>query len=377
MSMFECQGQESAIERLQRTLKARRIPHSYIFHGPEGIGKKILARQWAACLLCESPIKRPYPKNNGYDGTAELEEIEDCCDGCHDCRLVQADTHPDLHLINRDLARFTDKGRNSQMLTLPIDVIREFVIKPAGFSPNRGKCRVFLVDQAETMNRAAQNALLKTLEEPPENTFLILITAKLDLLLPTVRSRCQSVRFHALSSYFVYEQLLNHGIPDDQARYWADFSDGRLGPALELARMELYDKKCHLYEQLSRLGYHGALELAEWTLKESKLFSKKYLDAHPGHSASDATRLGQSYYLQMITHAFRQALRWSVYPSCDDGMAPDQPDCINQMATKFSPDTCAQAIRYTSRCENLLYTNTNASLLFESLMIQLIDYANN
>ncbi len=140
MSILECFGQTGAIERLQRARRSQRVPHGYIFHGPEGVGKGLLARQWAKLLFCEQPRRRAWPDQSAGDKGAVINgEIDDCCDICSDCRLVDADTHPDLHIITKQLAQFLPKGKPRQQLALSIDVIREFLIKRAGVCPARNR----------------------------------------------------------------------------------------------------------------------------------------------------------------------------------------------------------------------------------------------
>ena len=396
MSILDCQGQQNAVLRLQRALRGQRVPHSYIFHGPEGVGKSLLARQWAKLLLCPQPIRRPIDH--------ALNEIDDCCDQCHDCRMVEADTHPDLHIINRDLARFTSLKRTRQLINLPIDVIREFVIKPAGVVPARGRARVFIIEESETMSPASQNALLKTLEEPPPETFLVLITSHQERFLPTVLSRCQSVRFGPLPYTFINEKLTAAGVPAEQVRYWADFCNGRLGPALELAQMNLYEKKCQLIEQLANLNYYSALDVAAWIVDQAKEFARSYQkqrqeppdknikkpgpakkggrSRESGQPLTSPTRLGQTYFLQMLSYAFSEALRFhgrQEPEQADDGLpdntetqsvSPESVRQITQIAQKYSPWACARAVRATARTEGLLQANVNPSLLFESLMIE-------
>ena len=388
MSILDCQGQQNAVLRLQRALRGQRVPHSYIFHGPEGVGKSLLARQWAKLLLCPQPIRQPLNHHT-------LNEIDDCCDQCHDCRMVEADTHPDLHIINRDLARFTSQKRARQLVNLPIDVIREFVIKPAGVVPNRGRARVFIIEESETMNPASQNALLKTLEEPPPETFLILITSKPEKFLPTVRSRCQSVRFGPLPYTYISEKLAAAGVPAEQVRYWADFCNGRLGPALELAQLNLYEKKCQLIEQLANLNYYSVLDVAAWIVDQAKEFARSYQKQQqappddnvkkPGPAKkkggrsressqplTSPTRLGQTYFLQMLSHAFSETLRFHGQQEQEKPqlVSPESDRQIAQIAQKYSPWACAKAVSATARTEGLLQANVNPSLLFESLMIE-------
>ena len=370
MSILDCYGQDRAICRLQRARRVQRIPHSYIFHGPEGVGKALLARQWAQLLLCSEPITATFSSSVAED----LAEIEDSCCICRDCHLAGAGTHPDLHIINKELIRHSSQGRDRKMIDLPVDVIREFLIDVAGTHPARGRARVFIIDEAETMNRAAQNALLKTLEEPPDSTFLILITAKPELFLPTVRSRCQSIRFAPLPLDFVRRRLDEAGVDSVEAQYWSAFTAGQLGPALQLAQMGLYQAKCQLIEQLAALSQRTVLELAGYIVTWAKGYAGAYLEAHPGRSQAQATRMGYECLLQMIAHAFSLVLRRSVDADSDQ-VALDQPAAISSLADRYDPWGCSQAIRATWRAQETLAHNVNPALIFESLMLDYLDYA--
>jgi len=368
MSVLECQKQEGAVFQLQRARRSKRMPHSYIFSGPEGVGKFLLACQWGKLLLCGKPVQREYPTT--ITSALALEQIDDCCDQCDDCKLVKAGNHPDLHIITRELARYTKKARTRQLINLPIDVIREFVIEAAGIVPGRG--RVFIINEAHTMSTAAQNALLKTLEEPPANTFILLITSQDDMLLPTVRSRCQSVRFGPLPNEFIYEELIGRDIPAEQGVFWSDFCDGRLGVALELAQTNLYQKRQELLGQLGGLSYHSALDLAQWLGEQAKEWAQSYIKKNPEGTAAKATRRGQGYFLQILSHTFSRALRdWVV---CTSETTASEAT-ISRIAQKYSPWACARAVRATNRAERLIQANVNPSLLFENLILEYMVYA--
>jgi DNA polymerase-3 subunit delta' len=153
-----------------------------------------------------------------------------------DCRLAAAGTHPDLFVIHRQLNKQHPDStiRKQKALVLGVDVIRHFLVDRAGTSPSRGRAKVVLVREAERMNDAAQNALLKTLEEPPGPTFIILLTHALDAMLPTTRSRCQQVMFQPLPTPFVEERLrsLCPGRGEGEIRYMAAHARGSLGSAV-------------------------------------------------------------------------------------------------------------------------------------------------
>ena len=370
MSVLECRKQEGAVFQLQRARRSKRMPHSYIFSGPEGVGKFLLACQWGKLLLCSEPVERKYPRTT--TSALALEELDDCCDQCNDCKLVQAGNHPDLHIITRDLVRYTKDYRKAQLKNLSIKVIRDFVIKAAGLVPSHGRARVFIINEAHTMSTEAQNALLKTLEEPPMNTFILLITSQDDMLLPTVRSRCQSVRFGPLPNDFIYEELIGRGVPTEQGGFWADFCDGRLGVALELSKTNLYQKRLELLGQLGNLSYHSALDLAQWLVEQAKEWSQVYAKEHPETTPNEAMRRGQSYFLQMLAHTFSMTLRDSAV--CTSETSASDP-AISRLAQKYSAWACSRAVRATNRTERLIQANVNPSLLFENLILEYMIHA--
>ncbi len=366
MPILDIIGQEQAIGRLERARRMERVPHGYIFSGPEGVGKATLATQWARLQFCSSPVTRPVDP-----GHYQCDSIRDACGECKDCHLVQSQTHPDLHFIDRDLGRFTSgTARSRQLLTLPIDVIREFVIEPAGGFPTRGRAKVFIIDEAHTMARPAQNALLKTLEEPPPGTFLILCTSRADLLLKTIHSRTQIVRFKTLPNEFVLAQLQSRNIPNEQALFWTHFCNGRLGIALTLAQLDFFDQMQALLNALASLGYRNMLDVAQLMVDSAKHFSQEYLKHNSKHSASDATRMGYQLFIQLYCWAFQMAIySHSGWNSAE--MPSGKPIAV--LARKYDPLMCARAIQISARTESALTTNANPSLLFESLLLDYIE----
>ncbi len=368
MSVIDCQGQERAIIRLERARRSSRVPHSYIFYGPEGVGKSLLARQWAKLLLCEKPVKRDM--SGGPTSGAAFESVDDCCDTCRECRLVDAGTHQDYHVITRDLAKYTKKARKSQPLEMPIDVIREFVIDKAGVAPVHGRARIFVIDQAETMNRESQNALLKTLEEPSVNTFLILVTAQLHVMLPTVRSRCQIVRFDELAAAYIKSRLVEKGVNAEEAALWSELAEGSLGRALELSNLPLEQLPQKIVNLLQKISYESVLEGAAWLIDQGKVLGAGFQKMNPELSTSDATRRGQRYCLHILNFAFDQALR----SLAGQPLRVELPG-VREIGDRYGLDGASRAIRMNYRTESYLGLNVNPALLFESLMLDYMDYA--
>jgi DNA polymerase-3 subunit delta' len=199
MSLKNVIGQERAIGILVRTLESDRVPSAYLFAGDAGIGKKFAALNLAKTLNCLSPVTRYALRatNTGKLGKLELHsqdpepralnsEPVDACDECPSCKKIDAMTHPDLVLIA------PEKGE------IRVNEIRA-VEEALSFKPFEGKRKIVIIDDADAMNPSAANAFLKTLEEPPDESLMILISAHPDRLPETIRSRCCRLNFVPLS----------------------------------------------------------------------------------------------------------------------------------------------------------------------------------
>lgn len=198
--LAEILGQERAVETLQSALRSGRVHHAWVFQGPPGVGKFTAARAFAATLLDPS-------SDAGLSGFVEPDPESETQ------RMVRAGTHPDLHIVRKELARISEETeiRGRKQITIPKEVIEEFLIRPAQVAPAMGggamAGKAFIVDEAELLAEVAQNAVLKTLEEPAERTVIILVTSSPEDLLPTIRSRCQRVSFEPLPDDVVRKLL--------------------------------------------------------------------------------------------------------------------------------------------------------------------------
>ena len=245
-------GHEENKVRLKTLLQEQRMPHALLFCGPEGVGKLKAARVLAAALLCEQP---------------------EPCGTCASCRALLTDTHPDYYEV-------LPESRGKAAKTIKIEQIREMQQEIARI-PILAKRRVVVLDGADTMNDAAANSLLKTLEEPTGQVVFILVTSARSSLLDTILSRCMPVSFGALPREALTQALVRHGMPAEQAPELAALSDGSMGRALQLYEnggMELRDDAADFLQKLSGLGMDelwrkaqelGALpheRLAEWLM---------------------------------------------------------------------------------------------------------------
>ena len=194
-------GQSVHIERLRSEFTEGTFTHAYLFAGPVGTGKKSVARLCAMTALCRGE-HRP-------------------CGVCGPCRRVLAETHPDVHVL-RPAA-----GKRE----IAVGQMRE-LLKEADVHTFEDGVKVFLIPEAEKMNAASQNTLLKTLEEPASNTVFLLTTVHLSALLPTVVSRCRLIRFHPLTDEETAARLRALGVPEEQVGVRARIAEGCVGQAL-------------------------------------------------------------------------------------------------------------------------------------------------
>ena len=361
-------GQDGVLAQLQAALAARRRPHAYLFAGPEGVGRRTTAIELARLLLCEAPTCRP---NRGrLAGLADDFPLRQACGTCRSCGTVSAGTHPDLHLIYKELARYHDDPeiRRRKMQRLGIEVIRQFLIGPAYRSATEGRGKIFIVLQAQLLSPAAQNALLKTLEEPPAGVTIILICTGPGDLLPTTRSRCQLLRFGPLPLAFVAEALGREQVPPEQAGFWAAMTDGSLGRARRLAATDLYAFKRDLVGRLAGSSATGGAELAELLTAVTDRQAKALMREDESLTPAVAARRAGQVLLELLASVYRDALRLA----CGAGgvtIHRDQPQALAELARRFGRTALADILAQLARYEQLLWQNVNAKLFWDNVAI--------
>lgn len=224
MSWQKLQGHDAPLTRIAAAMKSGRLAHAYLFVGPTGVGKKRFAIELAKALLCEVNVSE-----------------FDACDACSACKLVDADTHPDLVVT----------GKAADVLEFSIEQMRQLVYD-LSLKPARGRKRIAIVDDADDFNDASANCFLKTLEEPPPGSLLILLGSSSAIQLPTIRSRCQIVPFDALPDAVVEEQLRAAGVEDaDQLRSLLRLAAGSPGQAVTLSDSTLWPGRQQFLETIA------------------------------------------------------------------------------------------------------------------------------
>jgi len=228
MSFEKIKGLSRQIDQLKSCIEGRRVASSYLFAGPEGIGKNLLALEFAKALNCE----------NG---------ALDSCDTCASCRKIQNRQHPDVHII--DALSQEDEDSNNEVIK--IEKIRGLK-KDMSLKPYEAKTKVFIIDNAHRLTAEASNCLLKVLEESPGAGLIILVTHKPALLFKTIVSRCSVIKF----SPFPREELEailkeKYAIEGEKAHFLSYFSEGRLGYALRLKDTDIINEKNRAIDDFS------------------------------------------------------------------------------------------------------------------------------
>jgi DNA polymerase-3 subunit delta' len=225
MSFKDIKGQDKPIEILKNYIKSSKLAGTYLFLGEEGIGKYLIARTLAKAVNC-------------------LSEKIDSCDSCSSCLKIGKNQHPDIHFIEPEPSD-----------AIKIEHIRDLK-KDINLRPYEAKQKVFIINDAHRLTAEAANALLKTLEEPPANSLIILVSSKVTLLFKTIISRCKIIRFYPLERPLLKEILgKDYGLDDNLAHFLAYFFEGRIGSILRLKDTDILEDKNRIIDGLTILRY--------------------------------------------------------------------------------------------------------------------------
>lgn len=297
-------GHEAVRRRFESALGTGRLAHAYLFVGPSGVGKKRFAVELAKRLLCEGASSALV-----------------ACGACAACHLVDAQTHPDLIVAGKAIDR----------QEFQLEKMRE-VIRQLGLRPSRGRHRITIIDDANDFNEESANCFLKTLEEPPPGSLLILIGTEAAFQLPTIRSRCQVITFAALSDDLVREALSGQSIDEDRANQLVRLAAGSPGlavamsdPALWSARQVLIDTLLQARPDAQKLA-KAWMEWVEAAGKDGSLQRPRALQLL--HLAIDVLRLALARSLG------------SQHMLCD----ADEIPVLQQLAEKLGADELLERI---------------------------------
>ncbi len=317
MPFTDIVGQDGNIAMLKRSLASGRLAHAYLFEGIEGCGKKKTALALVAALFCE--------RGEG-------------CGSCPPCRKVALSQHPDLHMIepNGSFIKI-DQIRELQ---------RELALRP--FEAPRKAC---IIEAADRLNPASGNALLKTLEEPPGHALLVLLTANISGVLPTILSRCQQLHFPALPEPLIAEFLRDRGCTPEMAGIAASLAGGSLKKAVEVGAEETLASRRRFLEQVAALSLQRIAPL--FTAAEEL-------------AADRETALEM---LELLTTFLRDVLH--LQEDMQDVVNTDLLPLLEQEAGKRSATLTMERIERVNEARSAIQRNGNLRLVLEVLFMRL------
>jgi DNA polymerase-3 subunit delta' len=320
MGWDRVRGHADARERLTTAFSAGRLGHGFLFVGPAGVGKHTFAAAFAQALLCERPAGPLEP-----------------CGRCPGCVQARAGTHPDLFLVRTP----DDKHE------LPVEDMQAFCAS-LGRKASRGGRKVGVVESADEFNEASANCFLKTLEEPPAGTVLVLLGESAEAQLPTIRSRCQTVRFHPLADADVRAVLLDHGVPPDRLDRLVPLAAGRPGLALALADEAVWAFRDALTGLLTAAKPDAPQLAAELT---------RFAESAGKESAAQRARAGVA--VRLAVDVLRAALRASVGGPADPAVA--------RLGERLGPDKLADSLDACHTADRLIDRRVQLVLVAEQL----------
>lgn len=316
-------GHEQIIAHLQNAIEEDKVSHAYIFNGPEASGKMMLAEAFAMALQCEGEGKRP-------------------CLECRSCRQAADHNQPDIIYVLHEKPN-----------TIGVDDIRTQINNDIDIKPYSSRYKVYIVDEAQKMNQQAQNALLKTIEEPPTYAIILLLTTNADSFLQTILSRCITLNLKAVKEDKIKEYLMKHyQIPDYQADICAAFSQGNVGKAIQLASSEEFGElKASVLQLMKRLEDIDLYEMtgAVKQIAEYKLSVNDYFD------------------LMMIW--FRDVLYLKATNDVDGLIFKDEVYDIKKQAAKRSYQGIETILEALEKAKIRLNANVNFDLVIELLLL--------
>jgi len=319
-------GHEAAIERLRRDILGGKMAGAYLFIGPEGAGKATVARLVAISMLCENNDVEKRP-----------------CGECKACRKAQKSNHPDLHFVT------LEKGKRQ----IRIDQIRALEADLA-MKPYEAGWKVAIINEAEAMNEAAQNAFLKTLEEPPGDALLMLVAPSAQSLLPTIVSRCRIERFGPLKRDELARFLINEkGMDEKEAALIAGLAGGSVGRALDMDREFVTVERPALLKILGKLVMEEGPPAAESVMAASE-------------SLAGAGENGLAIVNSWLNDIARIKL------GDTNTVHADLSEELKALADRLSMDEIIRRFHATVGAQEGLVKNLNKALTYEALALALI-----
>ncbi len=339
MSFENILGQDRPRQILIKALRNKCIPNSYLFYGQESVGKKLAAIELAKALNCE--VSGP------VDG----------CDECASCLKIEEHTHPDFFVLEPEKSSPT-----ARTAVLKIDAVRELQKKLA-YLPYQGQTKVAIIDNAECMNPQAANSFLKTLEEPPSQTLIILIASNPYQLLPTIVSRCQGIRFYPLPSSAIRKIIARHlesetgEAQPEELELRSRRANGQVSRALEKDLLETSQHREELIDLITVVSFKRMDKAFTWT----KTWAKK----------TDRLQM----LLDELTNLLRDAAMIKTSRASDSIFNKDLSRKLESLAQQKSLSALLTMFDAVQNTKAALKSNANAQLSLENMLINFCEAA--
>ncbi len=316
-------GHKDILKYISSAVENNRVSHAYILNGERGSGKKMLANLFAMTLLCETGDNEP-------------------CGKCHSCKQAESGNHPDI-------IRVTHEKPNS----ISVDDIRTQVNNTVDIKPYQGPYKVYIIPQADMMTPQAQNAILKTIEEPPSYAVFLLLTENAETLLPTINSRCVMLKLRNIKDTLIKKYLMeNLEIPDYKADMCTAFAQGNMGRAIMLANSDHFNE---IREEAVQLLKH----ISEMELNEIVAAVKNI----------SVYKLEITDYLDIIMIWYRDVLLYKATKEIDKVVFKDQLQSIKEQARKSSYEGIELILESLEKAKARLKANVNFDLVMELLFL--------
>ena len=316
-------GHKDILKYISSAVENNRVSHAYILNGERGSGKKMLANLFAMTLLCETGDNEP-------------------CGKCHSCKQALGKNQPDIIYLQHEKPN-----------TISVDDIRSQINNDIGVKPYSSPYKVYIVDEAEKMNVQAQNALLKTIEEPPAYAVILLLTNNAEIFLPTILSRCVRLSLKAVPDEKIKAYLMeNYEVPDYKADVCVAFAQGNVGKAIELAESEDFNEiKNSALQLIKRLDDIELYEMTE-AVKQISNYKLKIND-----------------YFDLIMIWYRDVLLYKATADVNKLIFKEEVYEIKKEASRSSYGGIENILEALEKAKIRLNANVNFDLVIELLLL--------
>ncbi|MBD5515181.1 MAG: DNA polymerase III subunit [Lachnospiraceae bacterium] len=316
-------GQEQLKEHLQNAIATNKVSHAYIINGERSSGKEFIARVFAMALQCEKSGVEP-------------------CGECHSCKQALSNNQPDIVYVSHEKPN-----------TIGVEDIRSQINGDIGIKPYSSPRKIYIMNEGEKMTVQAQNALLKTLEEPPEYAVILILTTHVEALLPTILSRCVVLNMKPVPDRLVKKYLMEElAVPDYKANICVAFARGNIGKAKLLASSEEFEKVKD--EAITLVKYINDMEVNEIVKAIKKITEYKF-------DVND--------YLDILSAWYRDVLLFKATKDVNSLIFKEEIQQIMRVSDRSTYEGIETIVNALQQAKRRLEANVNFDLTMELLLL--------